>query len=175
MRPNRQNMAKLEINDLIFNELIKRGYKLEGKSKVWDLADSKLWYLAPEQAQSFLDLEKGADYKKSVIEKEILLIKKHLPDTINTLRFKSCNLVDLGCGDGSKALILIRELKKHLDLRYCPIDISSYMVRKAAQKIRELSLSEVLEFKWNISDFENLNNITPLLKDDRFKHNLILL
>lgn len=165
----------MKINDLIFKELIKRGYKLDGGTRVWDVADSKLWYLTPEQAQGFLDLEEDEDYKKSIIEKEISLIKKYLPEIIKTLPFKSYNLIDLGCGDGNKASIFINELKKHLDLRYCPVDISSYMVNKAAQKIRELKLSEVLEFRWNISDFENLENVTPLFRDDKFKHHLMLL
>jgi uncharacterized SAM-dependent methyltransferase len=166
---------KMKVNDLIFKELIKRGYKLEGKTRVWDVADSKLWYLIPEQAQGFLDLEEDENYNRSIIEKEILLIKKNLPEMIKTLPFTSYNLIDLGCGDGSKASIFIKELKKHFDLRYCPIDISSYMVNKAAQKIRELKLSEVLEFQWNISDFENLDNVTPLFRGNNFKHNFLLL
>jgi len=66
----------MEINDLIFKELLKRGYKLEGKTRVWDVADSKLWYLTPKQAQGFLDLSKTEGYKKSIIEKEVSLIKK---------------------------------------------------------------------------------------------------
>ena len=41
----------MQINDLIFKELIKRGYSLEGKTRIWNIADSKLWYLTPEQAQ----------------------------------------------------------------------------------------------------------------------------
>ena len=54
----------MKIHDLIFKELLKRGYKLEGKTKVWDVADSKLWYLTPEQAQGFLDLEEDEYYEK---------------------------------------------------------------------------------------------------------------
>ena len=46
-----------KINDLIFRELVKRGYSLEGNTRIWNIADSKLWYLTPEQAQGFLDLE----------------------------------------------------------------------------------------------------------------------
>ena len=46
-----------KINDLIFRELIKRGYSLEGNTRIWNIADSKLWYLTPEQAQSYLDAE----------------------------------------------------------------------------------------------------------------------
>ena len=61
----------MEINDLLFKELLKRGYKLEGTKRVWDLADSKLWYLTPKQAQGFLDLEKTENYRKSIIQREI--------------------------------------------------------------------------------------------------------
>ena len=46
-----------KINDLIFRELIKRGYSLEGNTRIWNIADSKLWYLTPEQAKAYLDLE----------------------------------------------------------------------------------------------------------------------
>ena len=54
----------MPVNDLIFKELLKRGYKLEGETRVWDIADSKLWYLTPKQAQGFLDLSKTEGYKK---------------------------------------------------------------------------------------------------------------
>lgn len=165
----------MKINDLIFKEILKRGYKLEGKTRVWDVADSKLWYLTPEQAQGFLDIEKDEDYKKSIIQKEIGLIKKCLPEITRALPFKAYNLVDLGCGDGSKAAVIIPDMRDHIELRYCPIDISSYMVNKAAQKMRELKINDVLEFLWNISDFENLDNITPLFRSQKFKHNFMLL
>ncbi len=165
----------MKINDLIFKELITRGYHKEGKKRVWNLADSKLWYITPEQAQGFLDLEKTKDYKKSIIDKEVSLIKKNLTKIIKKLPFKSCNLIDLGCGDGKKAALLIEPMNKHLELRYCPIDISSYMVSKAAQTIRKLKLGEVLEFKWNISDFENLGNITPLFRDSKFQNHFMVL
>ena len=52
------------INDLIFKELIKRGYSLEGNTRVWNIADSKLWYLTPDQSQAYLDLETDNSYKK---------------------------------------------------------------------------------------------------------------
>ena len=165
----------MKIHDLIFKELLKRGYKLEGKTRVWDVADSKLWYITPRQAQGFLDLEKTRDYRKSIIKKEVSLIKKSFEGILKELQFKYCNIVDLGCGDGKKASLFIKEFSKHLELRYCPIDISSYMVRKAAQTIRNLNVGEVLEFKWNISDFENLDNVMPLFRDNKFNHHLMLL
>lgn len=165
----------MEINDLIFKELLKRGYELEGKTRVWDVADSKLWYITPKQAQGFLNLSKTEGYKKSIIEKEVSLIKDNMKDFIRTLPKTSCNIIDLGCGDGQKASLFINELEKHIKIRYCPIDISSYMVSNAAKTIRQMKVGEVLEFCWNISDFENLNNITPLFRELGFENHFMML
>jgi uncharacterized SAM-dependent methyltransferase len=163
------------VNDLLFKELIKRGYKLEGKTRLWDLADSKLWYLTPKQAQGFLNLEKTKGYKKSVIDKEVSLIKKNIKRIVKTLPSGYCNIIDLGCGNGKKAALFVKELSNHLNLRYCPIDISSYMVQKAAKTIRKLKVGDVLQFKWNISDFENLDNVTPLFRDTQYKNHFMML
>ncbi len=165
----------MNINDLIFKEILKRGYKLEGKTRVWNAADSKLWYLTDKQAQGFLDLSNTDGYKKHIIDKEVSLITKHMKDFIAALPKKSCNIIDLGCGDGKKASLFITELAKHMNIRYCPVDISSYMVAKAAKTIRAMKVGEVLEFKWNISDFENLDNITPLFRDKGFETHLMML
>lgn len=162
-------------SDLIFKELLKKGYKREGKVRVWSLADSKLWYLTPKQAQKFLDLETDDNYRSSVTDKEVALIKEHMPDILSSLTEDSYNLVDLGCGNGKKATLLIEDLTSKLDLRYCPIDISAYMVKKAAETFKKISSKEVVQFQWNVSDFENLNNITPLLREEPYESNLLLL
>ncbi len=164
-----------KINDLIFKELIKRGYSLEGNTRVWNIADSKLWYLTPEQAQAFLDLEKSEGYQKEVIQKEIDLINKHIKEITEGIGKKPLNIIDLGCGDGKKAIIFIEQLKEKIKLRYCPIDISSYMVEKASNRIKNIYADEIVELKWNISDFENLENISLLLRQEEFTKNLNLL
>ena len=165
----------MKTNDLIFKELLLRGFDLEGKTRVWNIADSKLWYLTPSQAQGFLNLEKNESYKKSIIVKEISLINKYLTSFLKELPFKTYNLIDLGCGDGKKASLFIKEFSKHLSIRYCPIDISAYMVNKAAHAIKKLKIGEVLKLKWNISDFENLDNVTPLFRDVDFEHHFMML
>ena len=164
-----------KINDLIFKELIKRGYSLEGNTRVWNIADSKLWYLKPKQAQAFLDLEASADYQKDVIQKEIDLITNNIEEMKQKFGKEPLNVIDLGCGDGKKAVIFTEQLKGDLKIRYCPIDISSYMVEKALDRIRKTDVGEVVEFQWNISDFENIENISFLLRQGDFKRNLILL
>ena len=38
-----------------------------------------------------------------------------------------------------------------------------------------MGVDEIVEFQYNISDFENLENVTPLLRKGNYKKNLILL
>ena len=130
----------MEFNGLIFRELIKRGYSLEGKTRVWNIADSKLWYLTPEQAQAFLDLEENSpDYKRDLVQKEIDLIKENIDNIVKKIGIKKpINVIDLGCGDGKKAVIFISFLKDKLKVRYCPIDISNYMIERAIENIKNL-------------------------------------
>jgi uncharacterized SAM-dependent methyltransferase len=164
-----------KINDLIFKELIKRGYSLRGNTRVWNIADSKLWYLTPEQAQAYLNLEKSKDYNKQMFETEINMLHEHMPAiTEKVLHGSAVNIIDIGCGDGKKAVVPIEVLHKKTKLRYCPIDISGYMVSKAIEKIGKLNKGEVVEFKWNISDFDNLENVASLLRDSEYRQNFLL-
>lgn len=165
----------MQVNDLIFKELIKRGYSLEGKTRVWNIADSKLWYLTPEQAQAYLNLEASPDYKQAMFDTEIEMLKKTMEDiSQRVLNGGTLNIIDIGCGDGKKAVPVINFLNEKAKIRYCPIDISSYMVSKAIEKIKKLNKGEVVQFKWNISDFDNLENVSLLLRDAEFRQNLFL-
>ena len=165
----------MQVNDLIFKELIKRGYSLEGKTRVWNIADSKLWYLSTEQAQAYLDLEKHKDYSKYMFETEIEMLKKYMPEIADrVLNGSTINIIDIGCGDGKKAVPVIEELYRRAKLRYCPVDISSYMVTKAIDKITRLNKGEVVQFQWNISDFDNLENVASLLRNGQFRQNFLL-
>ncbi|MBU0466996.1 MAG: L-histidine N(alpha)-methyltransferase [Nanoarchaeota archaeon] len=166
-------MVEAKINDLIFRELIKRGYSLKGNTRVWNIADSKLWYLTPEQAQAYLDLEESEEYDATSIEYDLLsnysdMIKKEI-------KSGAINIVDLGCGDGKKTAFLIKKMLNTNSVRYCPIDISGYMVQKAIKTVSKINVKEIIESKWNISDFENLQNITPLLRREKKDRNLFLL
>jgi uncharacterized SAM-dependent methyltransferase len=174
---------KWRVNDLIFKELVKRGYALEGKTRVWNIADSKLWYLTPEQSQAFLDLERSEDYQKDVIKKELTLINKNIDEIVEELGGEPINVIDLGCGDGKKAIILLNKIRQQMKsrkgiqkkVRYCPIDISGYMVEKALQAVKETDIEEVIKFQWNISDFENIENVASVLRYGDYKRNIFLL
>ncbi len=165
----------MEFNDLIFKELLKRGYSLEGNTRIWNIADSKLWYLTPEQAQAFLDLEQSKDYRRDIIQKEIDMIEKNINAIMKEVENKPVNILDLGCGDGKKAVLFLSYLGNKARVRYCPIDISNYMIEKALEKIKSVNVEEVVEFQWNVSDFENLENVSNLMRKGKFKNNFILL
>jgi len=168
-------MVNEQINDLIFKELIKRGYSLEGNTRVWNIADSKLWYLTPEQAQAYLDLEESDKFKELASNMEFELLKGSIKSIKKNIGKNSINVVDLGCGDGKKAAYLIEQIRGTNDVRYCPIDISGYMVNKAIETVSKINVENIIESQWNISDFENLENIMPLLKQGNFKKSLFLL
>lgn len=168
--------ASPKISGLVFKELIKRGYSLDGNTRVWNIADSKLWYLTPEQAQAYLDAEGSKSFQKLASSVEFNLIEENLEEIKREVGDGSINLVDLGCGDGNKAAHLIRKLKTHNKIRYCPIDISAYMVRKAIDNVSKMrEVDEIVESRWNISDFENLENVTNLLEEGEFKKSLFIL
>jgi len=164
------------ISDLIFTELLKRGFETKEGKRIWNIADSKLWYLSPKQSQGYLDITHTQEYEENVVKKEINLLNKILPKLSDSISNKSFNLLDLGCGDGNKAALFIQKLSGVTELRYCPIDISSYMVQTAAKNIRNSGLSEkVIEMKWNVSDFENLVNVTPLFREGEFSNHILML
>jgi len=165
-----------QINDLIFKELIKRGYSLEGNTRIWDISDSKLWYLTPRQSELYLELENSKEYKKGVVNSEFVLVEENIEKMLSGIGEGKINVIDLGCGDGEKGAHIVEHLmKKGIKVRYCPIDISGYMVKKAIQTISKLNVEGVIESQFNISDFENLENISPLLREGEYKRSLFLL
>jgi len=167
-----------QINDLIFKELIKRGYSLEGNTRIWNISDSKLWYLTDEQAQSYLDMENSKRYYDVVVQREIDFISENIDEILQQVGSKSFNIIDLGCGDGKKVMEIIKLIKSRkpgCEIKYCPVDISKYLVEKAKKTFSNNKLSEVIDFEYNVSDFENLEKINTEAKKVGYKRNLILL
>lgn len=49
------------------------------------------------------------------------------------------------------------------------------LVERALDRISKLNAGEVVKFQWNISDFENIENIVALLRRGEYKKNFFLL
>lgn len=159
---------------MIFSELIRHGVKQTPTGRVWNLADSELWYETSEQAQGYLDLEKSKAYRDGVTKPEIELIDVNLDQLVSQLPQEKYNLIDLGCGDGKKAALFISELGKRLRVRYCPVDKSSYMVSKAFETVGGLDIEGVIECKENISNFRDLPNVIPAFRRNGYHNNFVL-
>jgi uncharacterized SAM-dependent methyltransferase len=170
----RKNSSE-RVNDAVFRELIKRGYSVEGKNKVWNIADSKLWYLTSEQARAFLDLEKKDLKQRMFAKKEESLLKEKFSELTSGIKDKYVTIIDLGCGNGEKALSLIRQFKDKSKIRYCPIDINGFMVEQALKNFSKHKGINILKFKNNVLDFVDFGRVADSLEKDKFSKSYILL
>jgi len=168
-------MADELVTNIVFKELIRRGHSSKDDVKIWNIAHSKLWYPTENQSEAFFQIEKSKKYKKNIVQKEIDLINEKMPEITKEVSGDHLNIIDLGCGDGKKAILFIKKLTKEVKLRYCPIDISSYMVKKALKNVKELELEERVKVQWNISDFENIDSISNFLRFKEYQKNFFLL
>ena len=165
----------MDVQESVFRELIKRGYSKHDGTRVWDISDSKLWYMTPELVEGFLRLEQFGPYKKNILAPEISLFKAHTPHIISLLEADSFNLIDMGCGDGLKSEIFVRHLPPAVRVRYCPVDISPQLIRKAVNRIRALRSGKVREIKTFSSDFGYIGSILGVLRSNDYQKNLCLL
>jgi uncharacterized SAM-dependent methyltransferase len=163
------------VNDTIFKELIKRGYSDRDGCRVWDVSDSKLWYLTPELSQGFLKLKQFQPFRKNVVEKEIELIKAHAHRVAERFGSKKFNIVDLGCGGGRKAATFIESIPSDIKIRYCPLDISKFFLDKAQGTVKEQNFKNIVEFKPLLSSFDDLEEVLPMLRTSEFQNHLVLL
>ncbi len=164
-----------KINDVIFKELVKRGYSKKGKKRVWDVSDSKLWYLTPALAKGFLNLKKYNPYRIRVIDAEIGLIKKNTRKIMKIFGKNKFNLIDLGCGSGLKAESFIKSLPKDVELRYSPVDINTYYISKTIERIRGLKSQKVKAIRPFIIDFRELDDAIGILRSGEYQINFSLL
>lgn len=165
----------MHINREIFKELIKRGYSRSGKRRIWDVANSKLWYLTPELIQGFLRLSEYPPYRKHFIESELDLVRKHSQFILKQIGNKNFNLIDLGSGDGSKAGAFIRQLPDSVNVRYCPIDINRQMLQIAINRVRSLKSGKVGAIRPFSLDFNEMSEISGMLRNSEYQKHLVFL
>ena len=99
---------------------------LEGLSKRPKGLPSHLFYddKGSELFKKIMDLD---EYYPTKCEKEIL--ERHGSKIASHLAGQKFNLVELGCGDGAKTIILLNQLlNKTTDFSFVPLDISKAAV-----------------------------------------------
>jgi uncharacterized SAM-dependent methyltransferase len=164
----------MPIKDVYFNECIKNGYSVEKGGRVWDISNPQLIYLAPELAKGFLSLKNFKPYKKNIIDRELALIRENVGIALKNI---TCpfNLIDLGCGDGSKAEVFIKSLKNPPAIRYCPVDVNRHFLDLTIDRIGKLHDTNVKRIRPMLQDFERLDNLAGMLRTTQYQKNVFLL
>ena len=104
------------------------------------------------------------------------LIRNNIPEFIEKIGTdKPFNLIDIGCGDGTKAKEFIKATRGKVKIRYCPISPTSYLTKKAVDNIKRGKFNNIVEYKpYNIT-FDSLQDIVPMLRSNKFQKNVMLL
>ena len=162
------------VHEMVFKECIKNGYSRESAHRVWDIASHDLLYITPDLTHGFLNLKKFSRYKTNVINRELELVKRHAPKFLSAFQ-EPFNLIDLGSGDGTKATTLIKSLPKHVQLRYCPVDINRQFVDISSSVIHRLNSPSVSSIKPVVDKMQNLADIAGMLRNSKYQKNVSLL
>lgn len=151
--------------ELVLKELVKNGYSRERGKRVWNIANHKLLYLTPQLAQGFLDVERFPRYKANVVDKELSLIRMYTPPFFEGLH-DTINVVDLGCGDGSKAETFVKSLPSTVKAKYFAVDVSMPLAHLAKTRLQKLRSSI---FSFGGAFLEDFISPEPLVKRIRKK------
>ena len=102
----------MDLKGIIFKELIKNGNSKSNGKSIWNIANRSFLHLTPELSKGFLNLIKSEVYKKGIFDNEVKLIKDSTKKFIEKIGTDTpFNLVDIGCGDGTKAKEFIKAIK----------------------------------------------------------------
>lgn len=167
----------MEINELIFKEFVRNGYAENKEKKVWDISERKFLYLTPELAKGFLNLRSFPAYKKQVVDREIALMKAHSKELIKEINGENFNLIDIFCGDGTKAIELMKLFNGKGEIKYCPINVTNYLTDLAIKNVIEAKIPNVKEFKFQNCECngKKLDDFIAGVRGGKYGRNVILL
>ncbi len=163
---------------VLYKELIKKGHQPVNGNNVWDIADRKLLYFTKELADGYLGMQNFAKYKKSVIDREVNLFKEQTESLRNAIGNEPVNLIDVCCGDGAKVVELLKALDlKENQVRYCPVNVSEYLVDTALELVKKENFASVAEYKPHVGDWDGraVAEITAELRNSTYQRNVVLL
>lgn len=124
-------------------------------------------------AKRYENLLRSGKYDLGISENELLY--QVLNKILHRIGKNTINIVDIGCGDGSKALIFLNKLKEYYTpIRYYPIDISSTMLDTSKRTVMESGIK--VKVKPHLVDFEkgDILHITGGIKSGKIDSNLLL-
>ncbi|MFH1425194.1 MAG: L-histidine N(alpha)-methyltransferase [archaeon] len=166
----------MELREEIFKSLVRKGQseRRDGR-KVWDISDRGLLYVSDGLAESFLKLRAHPRYRATIINIEIELLEKMAFKFFEIVGDEPCNLIDLGCGDGKKAMAFIRKLRGKGNICYCPVSVNKGLVGLALKNIRGEKFVNVKNYKPILGDPHSLYDAVLISGCDEYKKNVVFL
>jgi len=131
--------SRIEIQTLAHNTIVDPKQELalsvlEGLSAQPKFLPSKLFY-DDKGSDLFQQIMQLPEYYPTNCEAEIL--KDHGGAIASRLSGQAVNLVELGCGDGAKTILLLRHLlAKDVDLNFVPLDISQSAIESLIENLK---------------------------------------
>ncbi|MBI2452084.1 L-histidine N(alpha)-methyltransferase [Candidatus Pacearchaeota archaeon] len=166
----------MELKESLFQHLVKNGYaKNNLNNKVWNLANRSFLYMTSNLAKASLRVRDHPRYKKTIIEIEDSLIKKHAKKFLGGLEKEPFNLIVMGCGDGKKVEFFLKSIGKNFKMRFCPVNPHRYLNDLISKKMNKKRFSNIIEYYPHLADLESLGEVSSMVKNGRYQKNLILL
>lgn len=165
----------MQLNKAIFRELIKQGYSVKRKRRVWDLSDGKLWCLTPELVKGYKAFTQYTPYKYNVVEAEREILKSSASSIFANLNALKANIIDFGCGDGTKANLFVSKLPSSVIIRYYPVDVSNLLLYEAVQRMKQAKSKKIALIKPFHTDFMEATDIGGMVRNAEFQRNLLFL
>ena len=160
----------------LLKHLIRVGPSMKNGNRVWDIAHRKFLYMNSELVKKFLALRSYPRYKEIIIHKEIDLLKKLKGSFINQISETNFNLIDLGCGDGTKSKAFFELFKESKsNIRFVPVSVSKELTELTVKNIQNENISRVSKFVPRIACFEEADEIISELRSNDYQKNVILL
>ncbi len=167
----------MPIKAQLVKSFIRNGYAEKSGNKIWDIAERKFLYMTPELAKAFLNLKNFEAYKSQVVDREIALIHATSPTLVDEIGEEPFNLIDIYCGDGTKAVEFIKALDNKVKVRYCAVNVNQYLTDLAVENVKSAGFENVVEYKSHLCDCESttFSKLSKDLKSKDFKRNVFLL
>lgn len=168
------------LHDMLLQAFLKNGFSRNNGNKSWELTELQYLSLTDDLAKGFLSFATTLAYRKQFFELELKLIKEQADLISKSIGNEPFNLIDIYCGDGFKAIELIKELvskNKDSKICYCPLNASQYLLDLAVSNVKKEGISNVVDYRPFLSpgDGRSIRSIATLLNSETYKKNVVII
>jgi len=169
------------LHDLLLGAFLKNGFARTNGNKAWLITELQYLNLTEDLAKGFLSFTKNPIYRKQFFELEVKMIRDNAKVIADAVGGTNFNLIDVYCGDGLKAVELVKEInskaKGSIKICYCPLNASQYLIDIAIENMKKADISNVVAYKPYLSagDGRSLRLLANSLKVNGFNKNVVAL